>query len=225
LGFGEQAHEKLPRGQIISLKCPKCKNKIQIDTTHRTQDITSPVKQKTIIDQVASDTYDASEKPFDFLEEGVETALVCEHDQVLREKIHSALQRMGYHVTMAESARIALKYMRFHVFELVVLDENFDGTDARTNHVLQYLGHQAMNTRRNIFVVLLGNRFRTGDNMIAFNNSANLVIRALTEHREFYQVFKETLKKTGRKILKRALTEHREFYQVFKETLKKTGRA
>ncbi len=204
--------EKLPRGQIISLKCPKCKNKIQIDTTHRTQDITSPVKQKTIIDQVASDTYDASEKPFDFLEEGVETALVCEHDQVLREKIHSALQRMGYHVTMAESARIALKYMRFHVFELVVLDENFDGTDARTNHVLQYLGHQAMNTRRNIFVVLLGNRFRTGDNMIAFNNSANLVIN--TKNMDDLE-----------KILKRALTEHREFYQVFKETLKKTGRA
>jgi len=204
--------EKLPRGQIISLKCPKCKNKIQIDTTHRTQDITSPVKQKTIIDQVASDTYDASEKPFDFLEEGVETALVCEHDQVLREKIHSALQRMGYHVTMAESSRIALKYMRFHVFELVVLDENFDGTDARTNHVLQYLGHQAMNTRRNIFVVLLGNRFRTGDNMIAFNNSVNLVIN--TKNMDDLE-----------KILKRALTEHREFYQVFKETLKKTGRA
>jgi len=48
--------------------------------------------------------------------------------------------------------------------------------------------------------------------MIAFNNSANLVIN--TKNMDDLE-----------KILKRALTEHREFYQVFKETLKKTGRA
>ncbi len=191
------ADDKLPAGQVVSLKCPKCKSKIEI---------------KTAIDEVASDTYDVSEKAFDLLEEGVKAALICEQDAGVREKIRSTLQRMDYHVMEAASARDAMKYMRFRVFDLIVLDENFEGGNPESNHVLQYLGHQPMNTRRNIFVVLLGNSFRTADNMIAFNRSVNLVVN---------------LKNVDEleKVLRRSLTEYEEFYRVLKGSLKKMGRA
>ena len=191
------ADDKLPAGQVVSLKCPKCKSKIEIKTT---------------IDEVASDTYDVSEKTFDFVEEGVKTALICDQDAGVREKIRSTLQRMDYHVMEAASARDAMKYMRFRVFDLAVLDENFEGGNPESNHVLQYLGHQPMNTRRNIFVVLLGNSFRTADNMMAFNKSVNLVVNLNNVDQL-------------EKVLKRSLIENEEFYRVLKMSLKKVGRA
>ncbi len=191
------ADDKLPAGQVVSLKCPKCKSKIEIKTT---------------IDEVASDTYDVSEKTFDFVEQGVKTALICDQDAGVREKIRSTLQRMDYHVMEAASARDAMKYMRFRVFDLVVLDENFEGGNPESNHVLQYLGHQPMNTRRNIFVVLLGNSFRTADNMMAFNKSVNLVVNLNNVDQL-------------EKVLKRSLIENEEFYRVLKMSLKKVGRA
>jgi predicted Zn finger-like uncharacterized protein len=191
------ADDKLPVDQVVSLKCPKCKSKIEIKTT---------------VDDVASDTDDVSEKTFDFVEEGVETALICEQDAGVREKIRSTLQRMDYHVVEAESARDAMKYMRFRVFDLVVLNENFEGGSPESNHVLQYLGHQPMNTRRNIFVALLGNGFKTADNMMAFNKSANLVVNMKNV---------DELEK----VLKRSLKENEEFYRVLKGALKKVGRA
>ena len=101
--------------------------------------------------------------------------------------------------------------MRFHVFDLVVLDENYEG-NPESNHVLQYLERLPMNTRRNIFVLLLGNDLSTGDNMTAFNKSVNLVVN-LKDADEL------------EKVLKQSLTEHEEFYRVFKESLKKVGRA
>ena len=119
---------------------------------------------------------------------------------------------MGYHITEVESAWDAMKYMRFRVFDLVVLDEDFEGSGPESNHVLQYLGHQPMNTRRNIFVVLLGNDFKTADNMTAFNRSVNLVVNL----RNIDEL---------EKVLKRSLIENEEFYRVLKGTLRKVGRA
>ena len=191
------ADDKLPAGQVVSLKCPKCQSKIEI---------------KASVDKEAADTYDVSEKALALLEEGVKTALLCNQDAGVTEKIRSTLQRMDYHVMEAASARNAMKYMRFRVFDLVVLDENFEGSNPESNHLLQHLGHQPMNTRRNIFVVLLGNSFRTADNMMAFNRSVNLVINPKNV---------DELEK----VLRRSLTENEEFYRILKGSLKKMGRA
>ncbi|NVM23902.1 MAG: zinc-ribbon domain-containing protein [Desulfobacterales bacterium] len=206
------AEEKLPSGQTVSFKCPKCKNTINIDTKARTAAAPRAGSLETIVDEVSSGTYDPSEKPFDYLEAGVRTALLCEHDPPLKQKMRAALEQMNYHIVEAASARNALKYMRFHVYDLVVLDETFDGAGPESNHVLQYLAQLSMNIRRNIFVALLGNGFRTMDNMTAFNKSVNLVVNP------------KDLDDMG-KILKGALAEHEEFYRIFRESMKKTGRA
>lgn len=210
--------EKIPEGQTFTLSCPKCKNKITIDTRRAAsplpkEEIFKPetVSEKTIIDEVGSGTYDASEKPFDFVEEGAETVLLCETDPAIRAKIRSVFKNMGYNITEPETARDALKQMRFHVFNLVVLNETFDTRDPDENNVLMYLDRLSMSIRRNIFVVLLTNRFRTMDNMTAFNRSVNIVIN---------------LKNIDEieKILKTGLTDNIAFYKVFKELLVKTGK-
>ena len=199
--------EKLPKGQIFSLKCPNCKNKISIDTRSKI-DSSKPktVPEKTIFDEVVSGAYDASEKPFDFVEEGVETALLCETNPAILPKIKLALENMGYHTTKAQSALDALKQMRFHVFDVVVLNEKFDAHNPDENNVLKYLKQLSMDVRRNIFVALITDRFRTMDNMAAFHESVNIVVN-LNNIEEI------------EKILKSGITDNTIFYQVFKESL------
>ena len=201
--------EKIPKNQIFTLSCPKCKSKISIDT--RPSATAEPVTEKTIIDEVDSGTYDASEKPFDFLEEGAETALLCEPAPAVRGKIRSALENMGYNVTEPESDRDALKKMRFHVFDLVVLNEVFSSENPDENNVMKYLERLPMATRRKIFVVLATNRFRTMDNMAAFNKSVNIVVNT------------KSIDEIG-KIIKGGVSNNAAFYRVFKNALVKTGR-
>ncbi|MBW2170850.1 MAG: zinc-ribbon domain-containing protein [Deltaproteobacteria bacterium] len=206
------ADDKLPEGKVVTLKCPKCESKIPVGTGEATQADAGASGLQSIIDEMASDTYDAALKPFEFLEEGVETALICEQDEAVSDKIRSALESMDYNITEAPSTRDALKYMRFHTFDLVVLDEAFDGGDPDSNYVLNYLGQIPMNTRRHAFIVLVGSNFRTGDNMIAFHESANLVL-----HHDNLDDFE--------RILKQSLADNQEFYRVLNESLKKVGKA
>ena len=203
--------EKLPAGQVISLKCPKCQNKIEVDT-RGTQATASAASLQAIMDDMASDTYDAGLRPFDFLEEGVETALICEQDEAVREKIGSALQEMNYNITDAPSTRDALKYMRFHNFELLVLNEGFDGGDPESNYVQRYVAQLSSGIRRDVFVILVGDGFATGDSMTAFNKSVNFVLNP------------EDVDELER-ILKLSLADHEEFYRMLRDTMKKVGRA
>jgi CheY-like chemotaxis protein len=162
--------------------------------------------------EVACAGYDAAEKPFDYISGNSETALVCESDPSIKEKITKTLINTGYHVSEPASGREALKSMRFHSYDLIVVDEKFDIDDAESsNEVLTYLQNLAAATRRNVFVALLADNYRTADNMMAFNKSVNLVInkkniddfaaiikRGLDDNKAFYGIFKESLKKLGR---------------------------
>ena len=213
--------EKVPKGQLFTLSCPKCKSKISIDTRPgvspsfeekpQPSATAKPVTKKTIIDEVDSGTYDASEKPFDFLEEGAKTALLCEPDSAVRSKIRSALESMEYNVTEPGSDRDALKQMRFHIFDLVVLSEVFSSENPDENNIMKYLERLPMGIRRKIFVVLATNRFRTMDNMAAFNKSVNIVVNT------------KNIDEIG-KIIKRGLSDNATFYSVFKDALVKTGK-
>jgi CheY-like chemotaxis protein len=170
------------------------------------------VDEKTLANEVASGSYDAAEKPFDFIGTGSETALVCEADPVIKEKITSAIKSMGYHITEAASAREALKNMRFHIYDLVIVNENFDSAESNgSNEVLIYLQYLVASTRRYIFVALLTDKYRTTDNMMAFNKSVNLVIN--TKNIDDFAA-----------IIKHGLDDSQAFYSVFRETLKKLGR-
>ena len=201
--------EKVPKGQLFKLSCPKCKSKISIDTRPSTTAV--DLTKKTIINEVDSGAYDVAEKPFDFLEEGAETALLCEPDPAVKGKIRSALKNMGYNVTQPESDRDALKKMRFHVFDLVVLNEVFSSENPDENNVMKYLERLPMAIRRKIFVVLATNRFRTMDNMAAFNKSVNIVVNT------------KNIDEIG-KIIKKGLSDNAAFYCVFKDALVKAGR-
>jgi len=211
--------EKVPQGKAFSIKCPKCKEKITVAPQAKQAPAAeaAPASVPTFDEAPADEapveeSYDSSDRPFDFLEEGVETALICEGDPVYRGKIKTALESLGYQVTYPSNSREALKQMRFHVFDMIVVNEKFDTPDPDHNNVLRYLATLTMGVRRNIFVALISDRYRTNDNMAAFHKSVNMVIGV--SHIDDIE-----------KVLKHGITENDIFYRVYKESLVKTGRA
>jgi len=168
-------------------------------------------KEKEFSDTVGSGSYDVSDKPFDFALEGGETALVCESDRAVRENLGTVLKKMGYYVTESATVPDALKSMRFHLYELIVVGESFDEKGPDEGGVLDYIRQLPMGIRRNIFVVLLSATVRTMDNMAAFGKSVNLIIN---------------LENIGEAdgIIKKGIADNKAFYETFREALRRTGR-
>ena len=160
----------------------------------------------TLDDMIGSDLYDASDKPFDFIEEEGKTALVCETDPKVKGPIIENLHLMEYHITEVENSRSALKKMRYHIYDVVVVNESFDTSSPDANVVLIYLERLSMSVRRHMFVAMLSNRFRTMDNMIALQKSVDIILNI------------KNIKDVG-KILSRGVTDKDFFYRAFKDAL------
>ncbi|HHE75155.1 MAG: hypothetical protein DRH90_05575 [Deltaproteobacteria bacterium] len=199
--------ETIPRGKSATLPCPKCKKTISIKALEATNAATDGE-----VDSVAAefsfeeDDFETSEKPFDFIEEEGKIALVCESDTVVRDGIVRALELLEYHVSEAKGNRDALRSLRYKAYDLVVVDEYFGTKDPERNGVLIYLERLHMDVRRNMFIALISDRFRTMDHMMAFCKSVNLVIN------------KKNIKDIE-KILSRSITDYEMFYRIYKETL------
>ena len=199
--------EKIPAGRKASIACPKCKGKISLNGK-----MGAAGTKVNFVDANSNGSYDASEKPFDFIEEEGLTALVCESNPLVQTTITEALELMEYQITKAESTRDALKRMRYHNYDLFVVNENFDTDNPESNGILLYLERLNMLVRRNMFIALVSDRFRTMDNMMALNKSVNLIINI------------KNIEDIG-KILSRAITDNEFFYRVLKGALKEVGRA
>ncbi len=200
------ADDKIPAGRSASFPCPKCRTRITVGA-----EPAAPAG-KVSLNEVDTSGYNPADRPFDFVEEEGKTALVCEQHPLLKKPIIESLELMEYQITVAENARDALKRMRYHVYDIVVVDEDFDTDTPEANGVLIYLERLGMSVRRNIFVALVSSRHRTMDNMTAFLKSVNLIVNS--KNIEDFP-----------KILSRGLTDHLTFYRVFREKLKETGRA
>jgi CheY-like chemotaxis protein len=157
-------------------------------------------------------TGDESERrPFGYIAPEGNTAMVCEQDAAVRDKIINELKVMGYAVAQAASSREALQFMRFHIFSAIFVNENFDTAAGQVNSILRYLEGLSMTIRRQTFVVLVSAALKTMDNMTAYNKSVNLIIHK-NEIGDVAQIFKK------------ALDEYESFYHVYKENLRKQGK-
>ena len=199
--------EKIPANRSATVACPKCKGKISLGPQKG-----SPSGHASFVSANSGNGYDAAEKPFDFIEEEGLTALVCESNPLVRKTIINALDVLEYQITEAESTRDALKRMRYHNYDLFVINENFDTDNPEANGILLYLERLSMLVRRNMFIALVSDRFRTMDNMMALNKSANLIINS------------KNIDDIG-KILSRGITDNEYFYRIYKGTLKDVGKA
>jgi len=197
--------EKIPPGKTATLPCPKCKKTISIRAPE-----TMETETDTEAGGVAAefgfeeDSYESSDKPFDFIEEEGKIALVCESDAPIRDGVVRALELLEYHVSEAKDNRDALRNLRYKTYDLVIVNEYFGTKDPERNGVLIYLERLHMDVRRNMFVTMISDRFRTMDHMMAFCRSVNLIIN------------KKNINDIE-KILSRNITEYEMFYRIYKE--------
>jgi predicted Zn finger-like uncharacterized protein len=201
--------EKIPAGKTVTLKCPKCENRIFVSASPETSVVRSDEPSTEELAERA--LYNDEERPFGYVDEDIQTAMICEPDESIKSRIRPILSQMGYQITEAEDPRTALKNMRYHVYDLIVLNEGFGTSDPNANGILIFMDRLGMAVRRNIFVALLSDRFRTMDHMMAFNKSVDLIIN-LENVNEL------------EKILTRGIRQKEAFYRVFRETMKKVGR-
>jgi len=202
-------NEKLPPDRSVSITCPKCKGKIRVDPKESRED---PVSKKEEVEETGPEYEDEDDTgPLDLLEEGTRLALVLDADDGHVEEINSALEELSYKPTSATSISEAMSKLRLYHFDLVFLSDGFDGQDLEGSPITHYLNHLSMSLRRKIFLVLLSDKFKTIDNMMAFGKSANLVVnpddlsnlplvlkKAISDNEKFYKVFMDILKETGK---------------------------
>lgn len=199
------ADDKIPDGKATSFACPKCKNKITLPPSEEVAFAETGLEADLAAEFGFDEDEDTGEKPFDFIEEEGKVALVCESDAVIKEKINQALEILEYHVNDAKDSRDALRKLRYKVYDMVVVDEYFSTKDPDRNGILIYVERLHMETRRNMFVTLISDRYRTMDYMRAFTKSVDLIIN------------KKNIEDLE-KILSRSLTEYDMFYRIYKET-------
>jgi len=207
--------EKIPKGQKVTITCPKCKQKLTLGSSASgSVGPESAAEENMALDKGTTGpvrTVGGDTGALEFYEEGLKLALVAENDPDQQEKLKEAIEDIGFKSIAAENTGQAISKMRFHTFGLVVLSDQFDGIDLEQSPILQYLNHLSMSIRRKMFVVLVGDSFNTMDHMTAFTMSVNLVVNR-----------KDLDKFTG--ILKNGIADNEKFYKVFMDTLSELGK-
>ncbi len=142
-----------------------------------------------------------------FFDAGDNTALVCIDHQQYQKLIVPQLIDMSYKVHLGLFEEDVLLKLSTYSYNVVVVYENFKGSTAQTNPVLAHLTKRAGTQRRDHFVVLLSHRFATNDAMSAFVQSVDQIIN-VADLANF------------KPVLRRGVTQHRELYQAYQETMK-----
>jgi hypothetical protein len=153
----------------------------------------------------------AAPKPRSLIQD-LPAALVCVDATDRQAAVTIALHELGYTADNATSVHDATERLRKNAYEIVVLDEEFQGSTEHDNAVLTAIHAMPMSSRRYVFVTLIGRRYGTLDNMMAFTKSVNLVVhvsdvsqlttilsRAVEDNDRFYRVYRDVLKEAGRR--------------------------
>jgi len=210
----------VPEGKAFNVSCPKCKNKVRVDG-HIKKD---PEPEQESIATETPQNVDNSESEIDtgvvvdseFEEEDI--PFYGENDKialVLVDKDQDSwvktLEKMDFKIQIAKSPEQAAHKMKFTQFHFVVLTERFQRKSLEENEGYNFIIEMPMSTRRKMFVVMMGDNFKSGHNMQAFACSVNLVVNE-----------KDMAKLPG--LLKQSISENDTFYKVYKETLTALGK-
>jgi len=205
--------EKVPKDKAFSITCPGCKKKTKVD-----QHLNPPAATEESPQEDTIDTATIAESPAFFQDDDEEPVFYDENDKVAlvlddpnKKDWVSALETLNYKIEHAKSPEHAVHKMKFTQFHLIALNENFGNVPLEKSVLYKNLCEMPMSTRRKIFAVLVGGKFKTTNNMQALAASVNLVINQ-----------KDMAKLP--QILKQAIVDNDFFYKNFKEILTALGK-
>jgi CheY-like chemotaxis protein len=209
--------ERVPQNSTFRLNCPRCKRKILANTkTPKSLDecrtnIGLDPSPSAVTHPTNEEAGDSLRDAMDYLSAGQTAALLCMNRTESRGDVKAMLEGLGYVVDIPAATDHALQRLRFNQYQVILLDDDFDGKSP--NPLTGYLASLNMNLRREMFVILIGQRFKTADRLQAFVESVNLILnyddlpqlvtflsRGLRDHERFYKVFTECLIEAGKKI-------------------------
>ena len=185
---------KIPEDKDTTFKCPKCKEKIHIPA----------VKPENGFREKKGQIFHSP------LDEQL-NALVCINRNDLKKKVSDIVKQMGLRAESVTNTKEALKKFEYHIYHLVVIDDAFDQNKG-VSGIIDRMNTIDMSLRRRICLVWIGNKFNTNDNMAALHSSVNYIIHV--EDIQHLEAF-----------LSRALTEHKNFYTIYSDSLKLAGKA
>ncbi len=152
----------------------------------------------------------AHDQRVDIFEPGDLTALVCVDHPDVQTRLIEQLTGLDYKLHVGLFPEDISMKLKTHVYDVVIIDENFGGCQLNTNGVLYEATHLPGTQRRDQFVVLLGGSMQTNDEMMAFILSVDLVFNTAD-----LDNFKP--------VLRRGVARQKEFYHVFLEQAKVAG--
>jgi CheY-like chemotaxis protein len=209
--------ERVPQNSTFRLTCPRCKRKI-VASTKAAESTGASTTCVSLTDSSSEVMLAANDSPdeglsgvMDSLQPGQSAVLLCVNREECRRDLKAMLEGMDYAVDMPAAADQALQQLRFNQYSVILLDDDFEGGSPK--RVMAYLASLNMSHRREMFVVLIGERFKTADHLQAFVDSVDLVLhphdisqltmllnRGLRDHERFYKVFNECLIEAGKKL-------------------------
>ena len=139
-------------------------------------------------------------------------ALVGVDDADRQAAVARALEELGYRAQVGENTADVIERLRKTSYEVIVLDEAFQGSTPLDNELLGSIQWMPMTVRRYMFIALLGQDLKTFDNMMAFAKSVNVVVsygdlgqlkaifeRGISDNDQFYRVFRQVLQEAGKR--------------------------
>ncbi len=138
-------------------------------------------------------------------------ALVCLKDQEKAPEVINALNEIGLSsVSQALSQKEALDKMKYNLYNIVVIEDGFGGP-IEESQIMAEFRNMSVSQRRQIFLVLIGDRWETANAIQAFSLSVNLIVNyrlldkikdgissAMIRNQRFYKVFNECREAMGK---------------------------
>ena len=198
---------KIPQGQAFSLTCPGCKTKMRVDQHLKSagSDATGSLDAASL---VVNEEFEDDED-IEIYDEHDKIALIL--DRVNDDQWVAALTELEYKLQRAKSPEHAVHKLRFNQYHVVVFHEKYGDTTIGDSPLYEYIRDMPMHARRKTFVAIVGDNFKTLDNMEALAYSVNLVVN----QKDMDQL--ET-------VLKKSIGDNDTFYKVYRETMTALGK-
>jgi hypothetical protein len=149
----------------------------------------------------------SSDQDSSFFDLGDKTALVCIDHPQYQKMIVPQLIDLNYKVHLGLFAEDVLLKLSTYSYNVVVIYENFKGSNLENNPIVSEIVRRPGTLRREHFVVLLSQKFTTNDAMTAFAQSVDLIVN-LADIANF------------KPVVRRGVAQHHDLYLPLQETLK-----
>ena len=134
--------------------------------------------------------------------------MVALSDRSLAGALTMPLSRIGYAAETLENADDAARALEQGLYDVVITSREGGGQSSRGETLLQRVQRLSPDVRRTVFLVLVGEDFRTGDGTQAFTAMADLVVHprdaasvepvlltSIAERNRLYQAFLDAKKR------------------------------